>query len=77
MSTTETKVSQMTQQELITQCFYYLNSFKRHRALEQIKKNEGSHDQTQYHVLKQYQFIDALELGLRAIQKGERIDGGK
>lgn len=62
----------LTQQELISKCFYYLNSFKRHRALEEISKHEGKYDQVNYNKLKQYQFIDQLELGLRALQKGER-----
>lgn len=62
----------MTNQELISQCFYYLNSFKRHRALENIKRLEGDRDGANFHELKQYQFIDSLELGLRAVQKGAR-----
>ena len=62
----------MGNQELIKKCFYYLNSFKRHRALEQIARFEGDRDQANFHGLKQYQFIDSLELGMRAIQKGLR-----
>jgi uncharacterized protein YnzC (UPF0291/DUF896 family) len=65
----------MTQEDLLSQCFYYLNSFKRHRALEQIKKLDGKNQDVQYHQLKQYQFLDSLELGLRAIQKGTRLLG--
>lgn len=62
----------MTDTELISQCFYYLNSFKRHRALMHIKRLENNRDLANYHELKQYQFLDSLELGLRAIQKGAR-----
>jgi hypothetical protein len=62
----------MSNQELITQCFYYLNSFKRHRALENIKNHARDRDAAVFHKLKQYEFIDSLELGLRAIQKGQR-----
>jgi hypothetical protein len=65
----------VSEQELITQCFYYLNSFKRHRALQQIKALEGNRTEAQYHELKQYQFMDSLELGLRAIQKNQRSIG--
>lgn len=68
---------EMNSQELIQQCFYYLNSYKRHRALEQIRKSDGGSGQDiQYHQLKQFQFIDSLELGLRAIQKGVRTIEG-
>lgn len=59
----------MTNIDLIQQCFYALNSFKRHRALEQIKKDEGKSLDAQYHELKQYQLVDNLELGLRALQR--------
>lgn len=62
----------MSNQDLVTQCFFYLNSFKRHRALANIKRLEGDTTSAQYHELKQYQFADSLELGLRAIQKGMR-----
>lgn len=62
----------MNHAELCHQAFYYLNSFKRHRALEQIRKNEGKESEATYNQLKQYQFIDALELALRAIQKSVR-----
>jgi hypothetical protein len=62
----------MTQMDLIGLCFQYLNSFKRHRALEQVKRKEGQHDQANYHELQQYKMIDQLELALRAIQKGQR-----
>jgi hypothetical protein len=60
---------EMTNLELVQQCFYHLNTFKRHRALANIKRNEGEHDKANFHELKEYQFLDNLELGLRAIQK--------
>lgn len=62
----------VSNQDLISKCFFYLNSFKRHRALANIKRLEGDRQQAEYHELKQYQFSDSLELGLRAIQKGMR-----
>lgn len=65
---------EMTQEALIKQAFYYLNSFKRHRALAQIKQHEGDRDAKNYNDLKCYQFIDSLELALRAIQSGNKID---
>lgn len=63
---------ELTQEELFKQAFYYLNSFKRHRALEQIKQHEGDRQAVQFNQLKQYQFIDSLELALRALQSGHR-----
>lgn len=63
---------EVTQQELIQKTFFYLNSYKRHRALAEIKRQEKNYDKANYHQLKQYQFIDQLELALRAIQKGQR-----
>lgn len=62
----------MTNEDLIGKCFYYINSFKRHRALAHIRRIEGDSEKAIYHELKQYQFIDSLELALRAIQKGAR-----
>ena len=62
----------MTEQDLVTKAFSYLNAYKRHRALTQINRLEGNRDQANFHELKQYQFIDSLELSLRAIQKGLR-----
>ena len=64
--------NELSQSELIHKCFFYLNSFKRHRALAEIKRQEKDYEKANFHTLKQYQFIDALELGLRAIQKGQR-----
>lgn len=61
-----------TNQELISKCFYYINGFKRHRALAQIRKQEGKFDKSIYHELKSYQLLDSLELTLRAVQKGVR-----
>lgn len=74
-----TEPTTITDKELLSQCFYYINSFKRHRALAHIKRIEGKKDDANYHDLKTYQFMDTLELGLRAIQKGvrdlEELDG--
>lgn len=64
--------NEMTNEDLIGKCFYYINSFKRHRALAHIRRIEGDSERAIYHELKQYQFIDSLELALRAIQKGAR-----
>ena len=64
----------VTNQELVSKAFYYLNSYKRHRALEQINRLDGKRDIANFHQLKQYQFIDSLELALRAIQKGTRVE---
>ena len=62
----------LSNQELVKKAFTYLNAFKRHRALEQINRQDGNHDQGNYHELKAYQLFDNLELSLRAIQKGLR-----
>lgn len=64
--------NEMTQSELFKQAFYYLNSFKRHRALAQIAHQDGNREKKTYNELKSYQFIDSLELALRALQKGHR-----
>lgn len=63
--------------DLISQCFYSLNSYKRHRALALIKKEEGKSLDAQYHELKQYQLIDNLELGMRALQRALYEDKNK
>lgn len=71
-------MTELSQRELIGKCFSYLNSFKRHRALANIKRMEGDQVNAQYHELKSYQLMDSLELGLRALQKGMRdIDEGE
>lgn len=62
----------MTERDLIKESFMYLNSYKRHRALANIKRMEGKRDEANFHQLKTYQLIDSLELALRAIQKGLR-----
>lgn len=59
----------MTQIELIKQAFGYLNNFKRARALEQVKREEGKFEDVNYQKLQQYMMIDQLELAMRAIQK--------
>lgn len=57
----------MTTQDLFKEAFGYLNSYKRHRALAEVKKTD-----TQYNELQQYKMIDQLELALRAIQSKYR-----
>lgn len=59
----------MSSIDLMSQCFYNLNTFKRHRALSCIKKADNKNDEAIYHELKMYQYFDNLELGLRALQK--------
>jgi uncharacterized protein YfeS len=54
----------LTKEDLITEAFGYLNSFKRHRALTEIKQVDK-----QYNELQMYKMIDRLELSLRAIKK--------
>jgi hypothetical protein len=53
--------------ELIQEAFGYLNSYKRHRALVGIKKEDKK-----YNELQMYKMIDCLELALRAINKDLR-----
>jgi hypothetical protein len=55
--------------ELVGKAFYYLNSFKRHRALANIEKSGGNYEEFLKNELKQFQFFDNLELTLRALQK--------
>ena len=62
----------ITQSDLFKEAFYYVNSFKRHRALATIEKQKGNRDKANYHELKQYQFFDQMELALWALQKGHR-----
>jgi hypothetical protein len=61
----------MTQSDLIKQAFGYLNSFKRARALEQVKREASKYEDVNYQKLQQYMLIDQLELALRAIQKNQ------
>lgn len=63
---------QMTEQSLLSECFYYINSFKRHRVLENVRRQEGNAPKANYHKLKQYELIDSLELAMRAVQKDRR-----
>lgn len=58
--------------DLIGLAFKNINGFKRHRSLAETSRQEGNTDRAIYHELKQYKFIDGLELTLRAIQKGLR-----
>jgi hypothetical protein len=57
----------MGAQDLIQELFGALNSYKRHRALKEIKVNDRM-----YHDLQMYKMIDKIELGLRAINKEVR-----
>jgi hypothetical protein len=59
----------MTELDQVKQLFNHLNSFKRNRALAEIRKEEGKSDQSQFHELMSFKDIDKLELGLRALQK--------
>ena len=59
----------MSSLELVNQCFQALNTFKRHRALANIKRAEGKYDEAILNELRQYQNFDNLELALRALQK--------
>lgn len=61
-----------TNMDLIGLAFKYINAYKRHRALAESARKDGSTDKAIYHELKQYKYIDSLELALRAIQKGLR-----
>lgn len=60
----------MSTEDLITQAFNNINAFKRHRALELTDPLEDRNK----HKLAQYEYIDKLELTLRAIQKKQRIE---
>lgn len=55
---------EMTALDLIQEAFGALNSYKRHRALKEIKVNDR-----QYHELQMYKMFDKIELSMRAIQK--------
>lgn len=59
----------MSTQDLVAEAFTLLNSYKRHRALKDIKPDRT---EKQYHELQLYKKIDELELALRAIQKSIR-----
>jgi hypothetical protein len=50
--------------DLIQEAFGALNSYKRHRALREIKVNDRI-----FHDLQMYKMIDKIELALRAINK--------
>jgi hypothetical protein len=54
----------MTKEDLMLEAFGALNSFKRHRALVDIKPQDK-----QYHTIQMYKMFDKLELSLRAINK--------
>lgn len=58
--------------DLIGLSFRNINGFKRHRALADSARQDGNMDRAIYHELKQYKYIDSLELTIRAIQKGLR-----
>lgn len=57
--------------DLIQEAFGELNSYKRHRALREIKVNDR-----QYHDLQMFKMIDKIELVLRAINKEVREAAG-
>lgn len=69
----------VTPEENFKNAFYYINSFKRHRAQYNIERasSVANKEQLQFHELKMYQFIDNLELAMRALQKDNREDGGE
>lgn len=62
----------MSTEDLVQELFSALNSFKRHRALKDIKPLEK-----QYHELQMYKYIDKIEIGIRAINKGLRESKGE
>lgn len=64
----------MSSQDLFKVAFSRLNDFKRHRALAKEAEMEGNREKENYHILKQYQLFDSLELSLRALQKDSRED---
>lgn len=63
----------------IKNAFFYINSFKRHRALFNIEraKQDSNKEMLNYHELKMYQFIENLELAIRALNKENRESGEK
>lgn len=64
-------------EENFNNAFYHINSFKRHRAFHNMEraKPNANKELLQYHELKMYQFLDNLELTLRALQKENRESG--
>lgn len=62
------------EENMFKNAFYHLNSFKRHRSLYNMERSKHSSEQEKlnYHELKMYQFVDNLELALRALQKENR-----
>jgi len=61
-----------TNMDLIGLAFKNINAYKRHRVLAESARRDGNTEKAIYHELKRYQYIDSLELTLRAIQKGLR-----
>lgn len=61
-----------TNMDLIGLAFKNINAYKRHRVLAESARRDGNTEEAIYHELKRYQYIDSLELTLRAIQKGLR-----
>lgn len=59
----------MTTPDLMKEAFDNLNGFKRSRALEQVERERGHVNNAAGHKLRQYEYVDKLELSLRAIQK--------
>lgn len=64
-------------EENFNNAFYHINSFKRHRSQHNMERSKPSADKEllQYNELKMYQFIDNLELTIRALQKTYRESG--
>lgn len=59
--------------ELIREIFKAINSFKRSRTLYEKYRKEGDEQKALYHELRMFKEFDRIELGVRAIQKNERM----
>lgn len=61
-------------EDKLKDAFYFLNSFKGNRSQYNIERSKPDADRelVNFYELKMYQFIDNLELTLRAIQKQYR-----
>lgn len=67
-STEKKEGTRMDKAELVQTAFGAINSFKRHRALMEIKP----YQEKPFHELQMFKMIDQLELALRAINKDIR-----
>lgn len=63
-------MSSVDPQKLIKEAFGHLNAFKRARTLANQARMSGAHEQAKEYELQCYQRFDALELSLRAVQRG-------